>query len=175
MSYASDLLEQAQHLVRNEPRRPRQASLRRAVSSAYYATFHLLSHEAAGLLVGAGFGQREMRRLTARVLSHTQMKGACVDLVKPQPSAVIRKRCNDLQLSRIPEFVRLADSFRELQEERHRADYDLSTNYIRTEAQISVDQAAQLFADWKFLKQFHPEAAYFFALSLFFIDAWRKR
>ncbi len=42
MAFHDDLLEQANHLARRERGRPRQASLRRAVSSAYYALFHLL-------------------------------------------------------------------------------------------------------------------------------------
>ena len=42
MSLHGDLLDQASRLAVQEPRRPRQASLRRAVSAAYYALFHLL-------------------------------------------------------------------------------------------------------------------------------------
>ena len=42
MSLATDLLEQADHLARRERKRPKQASLRRAVSAAYYGLFHLL-------------------------------------------------------------------------------------------------------------------------------------
>ena len=46
MAYHDDLLRQALQLVRKEPRNPKQASLRRAVSTAYYALFHLLISEA---------------------------------------------------------------------------------------------------------------------------------
>src|SRR5579871_634688 len=46
MALAGDLLEQAYHLAKREPKRPKQASLRRAISSAYYALFHLLISEA---------------------------------------------------------------------------------------------------------------------------------
>ncbi len=49
MAYPDDLLEQAQHLAQREPKRPKQASLRRAISSAYYALFHLLISEAVGV------------------------------------------------------------------------------------------------------------------------------
>jgi uncharacterized protein (UPF0332 family) len=45
MPYCDDLLEQALHLAKREKKKPRQASLRRAVSTAYYALFHLLIHE----------------------------------------------------------------------------------------------------------------------------------
>jgi hypothetical protein len=47
MPLAHDLLEQARFLVGRERRKPKQASLRRAVSTAYYAAFHLLGTDAA--------------------------------------------------------------------------------------------------------------------------------
>ncbi|MGO9228583.1 MAG: hypothetical protein ACLQKA_05140, partial [Bryobacteraceae bacterium] len=43
MPYADDLLEQSRHLAQRERKRPRQASLSRAISTAYYALFHLLT------------------------------------------------------------------------------------------------------------------------------------
>jgi hypothetical protein len=46
MAYHDDLLQQSLLLVHKEPRNPKQASLRRAVSTAYYALFHLLISEA---------------------------------------------------------------------------------------------------------------------------------
>lgn len=48
MSFADDLLTQAYHLANKERKNPKQASLRRAVSTAYYALFHLLIDEAVG-------------------------------------------------------------------------------------------------------------------------------
>jgi hypothetical protein len=48
MSFAEDLLEQAHHLAYREATDPKQASLRRAVSTAYYAVFHLMIDEAVG-------------------------------------------------------------------------------------------------------------------------------
>jgi uncharacterized protein (UPF0332 family) len=42
MAYHDDLLDQALKLVHEEPSNPKQAGLRRAVSAAYYAVFHLL-------------------------------------------------------------------------------------------------------------------------------------
>jgi uncharacterized protein (UPF0332 family) len=48
MAFADDLLKQAYHLANRESGEPKQASLRRAVSTAYYALFHLLIDEAVG-------------------------------------------------------------------------------------------------------------------------------
>lgn len=47
-----DLLELADHLARRESRRPKQISLRRATSTAYYAVFHALAYLCAKELVG---------------------------------------------------------------------------------------------------------------------------
>jgi uncharacterized protein (UPF0332 family) len=41
MAFAEDLLKQAFLLLYKEPKTPTQASLRRSVSTAYYALFHL--------------------------------------------------------------------------------------------------------------------------------------
>jgi len=48
MPLPEHLLDQALLLARIDKTRPRQASLRRAVSTAYYAIFHLLTTAAAG-------------------------------------------------------------------------------------------------------------------------------
>ena len=42
MPFADDLLLDAYHLAQRGGKNPKQSSLRRAVSTAYYALFHLL-------------------------------------------------------------------------------------------------------------------------------------
>src|SRR5947209_17329500 len=80
MSLAEDLLEQAQHLCRREPRRPRQASLRRAISAAYYAMFHLMIEEATNILVA----RPELRSRFARAFDHGDMKQASRAFANPR-------------------------------------------------------------------------------------------
>lgn len=46
MSIHKDLLQQARLLAILDEKRPKQANLRRAISSAYYALFHYLIDEA---------------------------------------------------------------------------------------------------------------------------------
>src|SRR5689334_5589494 len=72
MPFPNDLLEQARHLANREPKRPRQASLRRAVSTAYYALFHLLGIELARNWKRAGD-----RSTLARMLEHGTMAKVC--------------------------------------------------------------------------------------------------
>jgi uncharacterized protein (UPF0332 family) len=47
MAFADDLLDIAQHLAGLPAEISKQASLRRAVSTAYYSLFHLLISDAA--------------------------------------------------------------------------------------------------------------------------------
>lgn len=71
MAFADDLLEQAHHLARREKKKPKQASLRRAVSTAYYALFHLLVAAAV-----ANWKNIEQRPDLARAFEHGRMKDA---------------------------------------------------------------------------------------------------
>jgi uncharacterized protein (UPF0332 family) len=71
MPLANDLLEQAYHLARREPKRPRQASLRRAVSTSYYALFHLLISEAT-----RNWKQSSQRATLGRHFKHGNMATA---------------------------------------------------------------------------------------------------
>lgn len=68
MTLAKDFLSQARMLAHREPRRPKQASLRRAASAAYYALFHLLV-DAASRQLASGTGSLELRHRVARVFS----------------------------------------------------------------------------------------------------------
>jgi uncharacterized protein (UPF0332 family) len=77
MALADDLLEQAQHLATREPKRPRQASLRRAISTADYSLFHLLI--AATIL---NWKHPHQRAHVAREFDHRSMKDASNKILK---------------------------------------------------------------------------------------------
>jgi hypothetical protein len=70
-----DLLEQAHHLAFREPGKPRQASLRRAVSTAYYSLFHFLLHEATNRLFPAR--PTALRERASRAFTHFEAKNVC--------------------------------------------------------------------------------------------------
>ena len=73
MTLATELLAQATLLATKEPRRPKQASLRRAVSASYYALFHLLVDEASRRLV-SGLDRASLRLSLSRAFNHGAMK-----------------------------------------------------------------------------------------------------
>ena len=61
MSLAADLLQQAQHLLKLDSRKPKQANLRRSISTAYYSLFSLLVDEAAVAVVGSRMRKKLLR------------------------------------------------------------------------------------------------------------------
>jgi hypothetical protein len=71
MELADELLELAQDLADLHPGNPRQANLRRAMSTAYYALFHLLISETT-----RNWARVEMRAQLGRVFEHGKMKSA---------------------------------------------------------------------------------------------------
>lgn len=114
MAFADDLLEQAFHLANREDN-PTQASLRRAVSTAYYALFHLLTDETVGK-----WAVERQRSALARTIEHKAMKSVCDACVKNFYSAGQPE--SGVQLKQV------AETFAILQQRRHTADYDVSLN-----------------------------------------------
>jgi len=68
MGLAQDLLQQADHLATYEGVNPTQAGLRRSVSTAYYALFHLLIETRRATMAGFIGGAYRLRtRIPARI------------------------------------------------------------------------------------------------------------
>jgi len=138
MAYHDDLLQQALQLVHKEPKKPKQASLRRAVSTAYYALFHLLISEAV-----ANWSRKNLRAALGRAFDHNTMKAA---------SNRIQDRRQFPFSGKDPAVVAalntVAKTFAQLQEKRHTADYDNTTFWTRTDALAQVKSAEQAFRAW---------------------------
>jgi uncharacterized protein (UPF0332 family) len=140
MALAEDLLEQAKHLVNREPRRPRQASLRRAVSTAYYSVFHLLITAAISNWKGI-----EQRSALARGFEHQIMKQASKKTSRMPLRREHRVVGDRLKL--------IAATFVELQQARHAADYDYSARLDKTEVLKRIDTARAAFESWKLIRK----------------------
>lgn len=83
------LLDAADHLVsERRPGAPRQANLRRAVSSVYYALFHWLAQCAADSLVGVAETAGDSWTRVYRALNHRDLRQrcrkGCIPLSTPQ-------------------------------------------------------------------------------------------
>jgi uncharacterized protein (UPF0332 family) len=139
-----DLIKLAKAIVELDPRKPRQAHLRRAVSTAYYALFHYLVDEVCYAQIGTQNSQKEHRHVLARAFVHTSMRDACTSfaggtlkesIIKGLPRDAIGNYA-------IPKEIKdIAGTFAELQEKRHLADYDLSERFQKLEVLTLIDQA----------------------------------
>jgi uncharacterized protein (UPF0332 family) len=161
-SLPKDLLEQAEHLANKETKRPKQASLRRAVSTAYYALFHLLSAEGSELLA-RNVNDRTRHRIQ-RWFDHGTIKATCDKFSKP----VLDTRLSDLiGAPASAELQRVARNFTQLQEARHSADYDMNWNVTRTQALAYIQQARDACNAWSTIRK--SAEANIFVLSLFLL------
>ena len=146
MSLAGDLLAQAKLLATKEKSRPKQASLRRSVSAAYYALFHLLVDAAARRLV-SGTDRQPLRNCLARAFDHGVMKRVARQFAERNLSPGLSPDLNGLRLQ--DEIVRVAAAFVDLQQHRHDADYNMGRQFTRIEALNIVSTAERAFADWR--------------------------
>jgi hypothetical protein len=170
MSLADELLVQAQFLASLDPHSPTQANLRRAVSSAYYAVFHLFSAEVAAQIVSSG--PSGLRERTQRALNHATMYKAAASF--SQSGARPANLPADIVLSGplSPELVSIAQGFKLLQDERHAADYNVNQRFDRISVLALVQTAEDIFDDWR--KEKTSGNAPIFLASLMFWQLWNK-
>ena len=103
------LLLAAEDLCRRTARRPRDAFMRRAVSTAYYAVFHALARMCADQLIGGSNAKTTAWGRTYRALDHRAAKSA----LQGEEAASLD-----------PSLAGFGLLFGQLQDRRHQADYD---------------------------------------------------
>ena len=108
--------------------RPRQAMLRRAVSTAYYAMFHALCQGNADTLVGnaASGNNAELWARTYRALDHRPAKD----------------RLASYNSAGAPAMSNFANRFGNLQSHRHDADYNPRRMFSRSQVINMINRAA---------------------------------
>jgi len=165
--YSAELLAQAGVLARREPRRPKQASLRRSISASYYSLFHFLIEEATRLTVGAAHNRAALRQFAGRAFVHSKMKSVCDEFTKASPkSDALKPFWPTLSVHGNADLETVAENFIDLQEARHDADYNLSRHFTRQDAATAADQAKDAIDAWNCLKVANEPLALLFALSL---------
>jgi uncharacterized protein (UPF0332 family) len=145
-SFPERLLEQASFLAGVDPRRPRQSNLRRAVSSAYYAVFHFLVDQACRSLLGSNAGRTSLRNILSRGFEHGQMKELSKSFASGTLPLWMRKTAPELTIPADLRFI--AETFVMLQEQRHKADYNLSVRLARSETEELIASAREAIALW---------------------------
>jgi hypothetical protein len=170
-SLPEHLLEQAKHLGQRERTRPRQASLRRAVSTAYYALFHFLIREAVRQ-IGPNLSENHHNRVY-RWFDH----GAMYRVARAFSQQIVRtQNPKDILIQNNDRGVMfIAENFAELQELRHLADYDPSAVFVRAEVLDKISLVEDAFAVWNLGKVKKSPDASAFLLSLLLWEKWVKR
>jgi uncharacterized protein (UPF0332 family) len=145
---------------------PRDAALRRAVSTAYYALFHLLSEGVAEQVSPANpAGLRDQVR---RVLKHETMHSAASAFGSTNPAASVT-RLLAMPISEDLKSVALA--FKDLQQSRYEADYDLRAAFEAEEVSDLLDRTSAAFLAWK--RERNTDNARLFLASPMFYDESR--
>lgn len=166
-----DLLRVAEQLnVRGQRLRSpgrQQAYLRRAVSTAYYALFHLLSFEAASLARGPhtlalkrGFQHGQMLNASRALLPRPGTK-------PPNPPGVdvvaVKNIAHAVQVPR--EVSNVAWCLVTLQGMRHEADYNSAQPVTVGQANDAIDYVRSAFAYWRATRTSQAARLYLTLLS----------
>ncbi len=163
MSLSQDLFEQAGLLANLDPKRPKQANLRRAVSAAYYSLFHRLLDEI----------DQQFAPGLRRFIEHAQMSRASravVDLYGRQqtPNSSTKGIPAPLRGLLISSGLNdVAGSFVELQRLRHDADYDVGQSYTKRDTLANIAMCDRAFAAWEDCRKAAEARAY---LTMMVVD-----
>jgi uncharacterized protein (UPF0332 family) len=159
MAFAQDLLAQAYHLARRERQRPRQASLRRAVSTSYYALFHFLLGQ-----VTSNWRQENQRALLARYFKHGPMANAsknqhaaCAKFLGANPAPGPETNC-------MTHLFTVSLGFHQAYQARETADYDNTRRWTRVQALAIIDQVDAAFKAWPQIRNHGLAQAYLLSL-----------
>jgi uncharacterized protein (UPF0332 family) len=117
----------------------KQVHLRRAVSAAYYAVFHLLTLDAA-----ENWRHDRHRPEFARLFDHSAMKNCS--------NAVSSKRYPDPKNAAVVRLKFLAAAFVKLQQDRHDADYNNAKIWTRKEVYGILFLAEDAMDAWKAIR-----------------------
>lgn len=163
MTLHTDLLAQAELLATKEPSRPSQASLRRSISASYYALFHRLVDEATRRMISRG--QRTgLRECLSRSFRHNDMKNLCISIAGGAPPRRLLPAFEPLPLD--PHLIAIAKAFADLQDARHRADYNTYRPFKRHEALHFHQLSNTAIADWKSIRKSHQADAFLTGLLI---------
>ena len=150
------LIAQAEFLLLNKT--SSEANLRRAVSSAYYALFHLLVRDAI-----ANWKHGEHHSRLARMFDHKRMKDASTVILKEIGNVENLETVDPEQAARFKLSI-VAQAFVDLQQARHKADYDIGEPFQGLDAALDVEQARLAFQEWAEIKDEPIAQGYLYSL-----------
>ena len=136
MAFPDDLLKDAFHLASRGGNGPKQSSLRRAVSTAYYALFHLLIADFV-----LNWKPKDQRVRLGRMFEHSRMRSASFKPASSIPTPVEA------------DLMKVIHAFGVLQDARHSADYDVARIWTRDDVTKTLAVADNAFKAWKTIRK----------------------
>jgi len=118
---------------------PRQADLRRAISTSYYALFHAIATDVADLMIGRRYRATNQYELIYRSLEHTSLRNLCNEVQKQTLPARYAKYEPASGFG--DDIKAVAAAVAELQEKRHSADYNPLLKFRTSDAVLAVSTA----------------------------------
>ena len=107
-----------------------------------------------------------LRLQVRRAVNHQELKQACQRFAASAP-AIAHLLNGPIE----GQLIQVASAFVQLQEQRHKADYDLFETFERVAVLRRIAQVRNAFAAWKAVK--HSPNAKVFLAALFFQGRWR--
>ncbi len=163
MAFPEGLLALAQELANLHPESAHQASLRRAVSTAYYALFHLLISEAT-----ANWARPELRAMLGRCFEHGPMKTASEARVA-QINAALKGGLKDAagggaERAAALRLRTVANAFIQAQQRRNDADYNMAKEWTPVEVDAQIASVQEGFQAWNSIREESVAQAYLVSL-----------
>ena len=151
MAYADELLALSTELANHD--NAGQAHFRRAVSTAYYALFHLLVSDAT-----LNWNVVEFRPKLARFFEHGNMKSVSLRFVSD-----LKRKFSETIEPQASLYI-VADTFVQAQEERELADYDVAQEWTQTEVLDRIQAVRFAFGRWRTIREQPLAQGYLIAL-----------
>jgi len=134
LGLADELLEDAHFLADKGVTDQRQTVMRRSISTAYYAAFHLFIEDFV-----EHWEFPDQRARLGRMFGHGKMRtGFTPNKKNPKP---VEQALQDV-----------ITAFSELQKDRERADYDSGWRLVETDVRNAIQLAEDVFAKWRKIK-----------------------
>jgi hypothetical protein len=126
---------------------PRQANLRRAVSTGYYALFHANLTDVADQFVGRGQRGTAQYALVYRSVQHRHLTDLCENIVKERLPDKFKPY---VPLGGFgPDLLAVAQTLADLQEKRESADYDPLYRLTASDASLTLRAGRAALAHWR--------------------------
>ncbi len=166
MPFPDDLLELAKDPANLHSKNRHQASLRRAVSTAYYALFHLLISEAT-----ANWARPELRAVLGRCFEYGPMKTASETKISQINTEI--SQINSAFKDNPPEGAEktvaihlrtVAKAFIQAQQRRNDADYNTAKEWTPVEVYTQIASVNEAFTAWNIMRDEATAQAYLVSL-----------